>query len=88
MMAVVGVSTIIASSTSLFSIEKNLGAVYLVHLGTKLSREKFNVDLRQAQLPVTVPAAFQQAIFVDGFNPTTAKRIAGALPDLGGPLTQ
>lgn len=50
LMAVVGISVIIAASATLFTIVKYLGAAYLVYLGLKAIFEKTSVDLSQGRV--------------------------------------
>ncbi len=68
-MAVAGISAIIAASATLFSIVKYLGAAYLVYLGFKAILDKAPVDLGQGRLPITAPQAFRQAILAEVLNP-------------------
>lgn len=79
-MAVVGISAIIAASATLFTTLKFLGAVYLVYLGLKAIFEKGSVDLGQGRVPVTVPQAFRQAILAEVLNPKTALFFLAFLP--------
>jgi threonine/homoserine/homoserine lactone efflux protein len=79
-MAVVGISAIIAASATLFSIVKYLGAAYLVYLGVKAILEKVPVDLGQGRLPITARQAFRQAIFAEVLNPKTALFFLAFLP--------
>ena len=60
MMAIVGISAIIAASATLFTIIKYAGAAYLVFLGIKALLEKAPTDLGRSALPITAPAAFRQ----------------------------
>lgn len=79
-MAVVGISAIIATSATLFSIVKYLGAGYLVFLGIKAILEKAPVDLGQGRVPITAPQAFRQAILAEVLNPKTALFFLAFLP--------
>lgn len=79
-MAVVGISAIIATSATLFSIVKYLGAAYLVYLGVKAIVEKAPVDLGQGRVPISAPQAFRQAILSEVLNPKTALFFLAFLP--------
>lgn len=79
-MAVVGISAIIAASATLFTIVKLLGAAYLVYLGLKAIFDKSSVDLGQGRVPITAPEAFRQAILAEVLNPKTALFFLAFLP--------
>lgn len=79
-MAVVGISAIIAASATLFTIVKYLGAAYLVYLGLKAFFEKTSVDLGQGRVPISAPQAFRQAILAEVLNPKTALFFLAFLP--------
>ena len=80
MMAVVGISAIIAASASLFIIVKYLGAGYLVYLGLRAIFEKTSPDLGQGRVPITAFHAFRQAILAEILNPKTALFFLAFLP--------
>ncbi|MEM7488327.1 MAG: LysE family translocator [Pseudomonadota bacterium] len=80
LMAVVGISAIIAASATLFSVVKYLGAAYLVYLGLRAVFEKTQVDLGQGRVPITAPQAFRQAILAEVLNPKTALFFLAFLP--------
>lgn len=84
-MAVVGISAIIAASATLFTIVKYLGAAYLVYLGLKAIFEKTSVDLGQGRAPITAPQAFRQAILAEVLNPKTALFFLAFLPQFVAP---
>lgn len=84
-MAVVGISAIIAASATLFTIVKYLGAAYLVYLGLKAIFEKATVDLGQGRIPITAPQAFRQAILAEVLNPKTALFFLAFLPQFVAP---
>ncbi|MEM9788463.1 MAG: LysE family translocator [Pseudomonadota bacterium] len=79
-MAVVGISAIIAASAALFTVVKYLGAAYLVYLGLKALFEKVAPDLGQGRIPITAPQAFRQAILAELLNPKTALFFLAFLP--------
>lgn len=73
LLAVIGISAIIATSAVLFSIIKYLGAAYLVYLGIKTIIEKNPTSMNgKGQIPISAPQAFRQAILVEVLNPKTA----------------
>lgn len=81
LLAVVGISAIIATSAMLFSLIKFLGAGYLLYLGLKAILEKSPVSLGGAgRLRVTAPQAFRQAILAELLNPKTALFFLAFLP--------
>lgn len=81
LLAIVGVSAIIATSAVLFSIIKYLGAAYLVYLGIKAIIEKPPTSLGgKGQLPITAPQAFRQAVLAELLNPKTALFFLAFLP--------
>lgn len=79
-MAVVGISAVIATSATLFSIVKYLGAAYLVYLGLRAIFDKTSPDLGQGRVPVTASQAFRQAILAEVLNPKTALFFLAFLP--------
>lgn len=80
MMAVVGISAIIAASATLFTLIKFLGAAYLVYLGVKAILDREPVDLSQGRLPISATQAFRQAILAEILNPKTAMFFLAFLP--------
>jgi threonine/homoserine/homoserine lactone efflux protein len=79
-MAIVGISAIIAASALLFSIIKYLGAAYLVYLGIRAILEKKPAGFGAGLLPVTVAQAFRQAVLAEVLNPKTALFFLAFLP--------
>jgi threonine/homoserine/homoserine lactone efflux protein len=79
-MAIIGVSAIIAASTLLFSIIKYLGAAYLVYLGIRAILEKQPADSGAGALPVSASQAFRQAVLAEVLNPKTALFFLAFLP--------
>jgi len=84
-MAVIGISAIIAASATLFTLVKYLGAAYLVYLGLKAIFDKASVDLGQGRVPITAPQAFRQAILAEVLNPKTALFFLAFLPQFVAP---
>ena len=79
-MAVIGISAIIAASATLFSVVKYLGAAYLIYLGIKAMMARTSIDLAQGRIPVTASQAFGQAILAEVLNPKTALFFVAFLP--------
>ncbi|MBX2836088.1 MAG: LysE family translocator [Gammaproteobacteria bacterium] len=79
-MAVVGLSAIIAASATLFAVVKYLGAAYLIYLGLKALFQKTTVDMGQGRVPITAIQAFSQAILTEVLNPKTALFFLAFLP--------
>ena len=84
-MAVIGISAIIATSAMLFTFVKYLGAAYLIYLGLKAIFEKVSVDLGQGRVPITAHQAFRQAILAEVLNPKTALFFLAFLPQFVSP---
>lgn len=84
-MAVVGISAIIAASATLFSIIKYIGAAYLVYLGIKAITEKAPASLAQGRTPITASKAFKQAVLAEVLNPKTALFFLAFLPQFVNP---
>ena len=79
-MAVVGLSAIIATSAMLFSIIKYLGAAYLIYLGIRALFERPATDPAAGMRTIGVGAAFRQAILAEVLNPKTALFFLAFLP--------
>lgn len=84
-MAVVGISAIIAASATLFTLVKYLGAGYLIYLGVRALLDKTSPDLGQGRVPITAPQAFRQAIVAEILNPKTALFFLAFLPQFVDP---
>ncbi|TPJ28986.1 LysE family translocator [Mesorhizobium sp. B2-7-2] len=79
-MAIVGISAVIAASAMLFSVVKYIGAAYLVYLGIRAILEKAPADLAARTLPISAGRAFRQAILTEVLNPKTALFFLAFLP--------
>lgn len=79
-MAMVGISAIIATSATLFSIVKYIGAAYLVYLGIRAIIEKTPADPTAGALAIPAGKAFQQAVLTEVLNPKTALFFLAFLP--------
>lgn len=79
-MAVVGLSAIIATSAVLFSIIKYLGAAYLIYLGIRALFERPSTDLSAGTRAIGAAAAFRQAVLAEVLNPKTDLFFLAFLP--------
>ncbi len=79
-MAIVGISAIIAASATLFSVIKYLGAGYLVYLGIRAMLEKSSAGLATSAPPISAGQAFRQAVLAEILNPKTALFFLAFLP--------
>ncbi|WP_136617579.1 MULTISPECIES: LysE family translocator [Mesorhizobium] len=79
-MAMVGISAIIATSATLFSIVKYVGAAYLVYLGIRAIIEKTPTNPAAGALAIAAGKAFRQAILTEVLNPKTALFFLAFLP--------
>jgi threonine/homoserine/homoserine lactone efflux protein len=84
-MAVIGISAIIATSAVLFSIVKYLGAGYLIYLGVRAFIEKSPSFGSDGALPITAAQAFRQAIVAEVLNHKTALFFLAFLPQFVDP---
>jgi threonine/homoserine/homoserine lactone efflux protein len=77
--ATVGLSALIASSATAFTVVKLVGAVYLVYVGVRriLSKE---VDVELEQQPATDRQLYLQGVVVNVLNPKTALFFLAFLP--------
>jgi len=81
--AAVGVSAVIASSATAFSVLKYAGAAYLVYLGVRKLRER---PLRGApSTPRTGQRLFWEGALVNALNPKTATFFLAFLPQFVDP---
>ena len=79
-MAMLGISAIIATSATLFSIVKYIGAAYLVYLGIRAIIEKTPADPAAGALAISADKAFRQAVLTEVLNPKTALFFLAFLP--------
>jgi threonine/homoserine/homoserine lactone efflux protein len=80
LMAIVGISAVIATSAMLFSIVKYIGAAYLVYLGIRAMLEQAPMDIERREIAVATGMAFRQAILAEVLNPKTALFFLAFLP--------
>lgn len=79
-MAIVGISALIAASALLFSVIKFVGAGYLVYLGIRAIFDKTPENLVKSELPVSAGNAFRRAIITEVLNPKAALFFLTFLP--------
>ena len=79
-MAIVGISAIIATSAVLFSLIKYAGAAYLLYLGVRAILEKTPEGLVPCSPALSPQKAFRQAILAKVLNPKTALFFLAFLP--------
>ena len=83
--ATIGLSSLLASSATAFTIVKYAGAAYLVILGIRrlMTRETFEADLQRA--PRTRRRLFTNGVIVNVLNPKTALFFIAFLPQFVDP---
>jgi len=79
-MAMVGISAIIATSATLFSMVKYIGAAYLVYLGIRAIIERTPANPAAGALAISAGKAFRQAVLTEVLNPKTALFFLAFLP--------
>ncbi len=84
-MAIVGISAIIATSAVLFSLIKYLGAAYLVYLGIRALMDNTAAMPGSGALPISAAKAFRQAVLAELLNPKTALFFLAFLPQFVNP---
>lgn len=86
LLAVVGLSAILASSAAAYSVVKYVGAAYLIYLGIRafLDREGF-VSTRDDAPPMSLRSVFWQAVVSNLLNPKIAVFFLAYLPQFVAP---
>lgn len=79
-MAVIGISAIIAASAWLFTVIKLLGAGYLIYIGIRAIFDKAPVGELPKVAPLAPGRAFRQAVVAEILNPKTALFFLAFLP--------
>ncbi|MBZ9772104.1 LysE family translocator [Mesorhizobium sp. CO1-1-8] len=79
-MAMIGISAIIAASATLFSVIKYIGAAYLIYLGVRAIMEKTPANPAAGALAISAGKAFRQAVLTEVLNPKTALFFLAFLP--------
>lgn len=80
LMAIIGISAIVAASALLFSIIKYAGAAYLIYIGLRMIFDKSASTGSSNALTISAPQAFRQAILAEVLNPKTALFFFAFLP--------
>jgi len=79
-MAVIGLSAIIATSAVAFSVIKWLGVFYLVWLGIQAFSSNNGAKTKEKQLPTSSRSVFLQGMFISALNPQVAIFFMAFLP--------
>ena len=85
LMAVVGISAVIAASATLFTMLKLLGAAYLVLLGIRALFSRPAETEPAAPMRLTAGAAMRQAMLAEVLNPKTAMFFLAFMPQFVDP---
>lgn len=81
--AVVGISALLATSATAFSVVKYIGAAYLLYLGIQALRspgQKFSLDEAKKKARLTTWQAYRQGMLIDVLNPKVAIFFMAFLP--------
>ena len=84
--AAAGLSALLVSSASAFSVVKYLGAAYLIYLGVQKLRSDESFDASPYAPRTTLTRVFAQGIVVNVLNPKTALFFFAFLPQFIDPL--
>ena len=85
LLAIVGISALIAASATLFTLIKLLGAGYLLYLGIRAILERTPSLIPGGAVPISAKRAFRQAISAEVLNPKTALFFLAFLPQFVNP---
>lgn len=84
-MATIGLSAILMTSSLAFSIVKYAGVAYLIYLGIRALIEKTEPFGLPTARPITAGTAFRQAMLAETLNPKTALFFLAFLPQFVNP---
>ena len=84
-LAMAGISALLAASATLFTAVKVLGAAYLFVLGIQAIRAQVPAASGEGLLPISTPAAFRQGLMTEVLNPKTALFFLAFLPQFVDP---
>ncbi len=87
--AALGLSAILATSATAFTVVKLVGAAYLIYLGVQLLRTKTDapLELNAASTAATPRSAFAQGILTNVLNPKVALFFLALLPQFIDPAS-
>ena len=80
LLAIAGISAVVAASAVLFSLIKYAGAVYLVYLGIRAILERVDTAHPASAVIITPRQAFPQAVLAELLNPKSALFFLAFLP--------
>jgi threonine/homoserine/homoserine lactone efflux protein len=78
--ATLGLSALLVSSATAFSVVKYLGAAYLIYLGVRTLLTRESVHTKTAPAPANLGKIFRQGVLVNLLNPKTALFFFAFLP--------
>ena len=78
--ATLGISALLVSSATAFSVVKYLGAAYLIYLGVRTLLTRESVQTNTAPGPAKLGKIFRQGVLVNVLNPKTALFFFAFLP--------
>lgn len=83
--ATLGLSAILASSATAFSIVKYAGAAYLIYLGARTLMRREDGEAASAPAPMALGQIYRQGVIVNALNPKTALFFLAFLPQFVDP---
>ncbi|WP_283133810.1 LysE family translocator [Rhizohabitans arisaemae] len=83
--AVIGLSSLIASSAIAFSVIKYAGAAYLVYIGVRAIMTKETLAADRSLAPIRLGKVYREGILVNVLNPKTALFFLAFLPQFVDP---
>ncbi|MCH2163346.1 MAG: LysE family transporter [Marinovum sp.] len=76
----VGLLAIVAATSVLSALIKDIGAAYLIYFGLRALFDRVPADLRQGRLPIFVRRSYRSAILVQVLNPKAALSFLASTP--------
>jgi len=83
--ATLGLSALLVSSASAFTLVKYAGAAYLIYLGIRTLRSEDAATLDPSREPISLRSIFAQGVLVNLLNPKTALFFLAFLPQFVDP---
>jgi threonine/homoserine/homoserine lactone efflux protein len=84
--ATLGLSALLLSSATAYSVVKYAGAAYLFYLGIKKFRERPTIDTKETQVQaLPLRRVYAQGVLVEALNPKTALFFFAFLPQFANP---